>query len=443
MARFIVKVAAAAMAAGLLSACGNGGTEPTQGATPTDGATTGTTAGTTAGTTGSAAPEQPGTDISGEVKVRTFPISPEVRANADEDYWAGMITKFNETYPDIKVTSEVLPWADRDTALSSAIAGGVAPDVVYMIPNELVKYEEQDVLEPLDDLLVTDGYFDNALQYTTVNGAQVGAPILMSVVPTVCDQTVLDAIGAEVPVTWDDLLELGEKAKAKGMFATQLGFNPNAAMDMSFLPYVQQAGGSTFNDEGQPTLNSPEVLEALKFLETLAKEGYINVDDSVTAVPTEQSGIAQRKVACDFHNGITVLEPYWGEERAVGAPLTNKESASYGTIGSFTLLKTSENKEAAMAWINWMTEAEQLAALNEFSLFYPPKEGVEVSFADDSPEAKAQEFLDVVTPGVQHPDAREVNGVILPQVQAVLLGQTTPEQAVEEMQSAAEAIVNR
>lgn len=425
MARRIVRTIAAMAAVGLVSACSGGATE-----TPAPGNTDGTT-------------QQAPTDLKGEIKVRTFPISPEVRANADEDYWASMITEFNKKYPDIKVTSEVLPWADRDTALSSAIAGGVAPDVVYMIPNELVQYEGQDVLEPLDDILVRDGYFDNALKYTKVNDKQVGAPILMSVVPTVCDATVLEKIGAEVPTTWDELLEVGKKAKAQGLYATQLMAGPNAAMDMGFLPYVQQAGGSTFDDEGNPTLTSEPVIEALTFLQTLAKEGYINVDDSVTAVPTEQSGIAKRTVACDFAQGISVLGPYWGDDRLVGAPLKNKESASYGTIGSFTILKTSKNKEAAAAWVNWMTEAEQLSALNEFSLFYPPKEGVETHFAADSPEAKAGEFLNVVSPGVQNKNAREVNGVILPELQAVLLGQKEPQAAAEAMQKAAEAIVNR
>lgn len=418
MARRVVKALAAAAAVGLLAACSGSGDTPTAPPTGDD-----------------------AKSISGEVKFRTFPISPEVRANADEDFWKGMIEEFNKKYPDIKLTNEVLPWADRDTALSSAIAGGVAPDIVYMIPNELVQYEGQDVLAPLDDLLVTDGYLDNALKYTKINGHQVGAPILMSVVPVTCDKQVLDKIGAEVPATWDDLLEVGKKAKAQGMYATQLGIKPDDAMDMGFLPYVQQAGGSTFDDEGNPTLDTPEVLEAINFLKKLVDEGYVNVDDSVTAVPTEQSGIAQRKVACDMHSGASLLEPYWGEDRAVGMPLKNKVSAGYGTIGSFTLLEGSENKEAAAVFLNWITEPEQLTSIHEFSHFYPPKEEAKLTFTEGSPESDAADSLDVVTPGVQDPNAREVNGVIRTEIQAVLLGQKSPEQAAADMQKQAEEIV--
>lgn len=380
-------------------------------------------------------------EVSGEITIRTFPISPEVRANADEEFWQGQIDAFNEEYPDITVTSEVLPWADRDTALSSAIAGGVAPDLVYMIPNEIVQYQQQDALTPLQDFLNTDGYLENALEYGNIEGDQYSAPILMSVVPTTCNGDLLDQLGAEVPETWDDLLALGEAAKAEGLYATQLNFKPDDAMDMAFLPYVQQSGGSTFDDEGNPTLDSPEVLEAVQFLHTLADEGYINIDDSVTAVQLEQSGIAEGTVVCEMTNGVGLMEPYWGDARRVGPPLTNVESAGYGTIGSFTLLEGSEEKAAASVFLNWITEPEQLTAIHDFSLFYPPKDTAERTMEEGSPDATAGEYLDVVTPGVQHPQAREVNSVIIAEMQNVLLGEKSPEDAVADMQAQAEDIV--
>lgn len=418
MARRYLKAAAAIAAMGLVAACSGGDDAPT--APPTG---------------------EEAANITGDITFRTFPISPEVRANADEEFWQEQIEKFNEEFPDIQVTNEVLPWADRDTALSSAIAGGVAPDIVYMIPNEIVQYQAQGALAPLQDFLVTDGYFDNALEYGNIDGDQYSAPILMSVVPTTCNGQLLDQLGAEVPTTWDDLLELGETAKAEGLYATQLAFNPDQAMDMAFLPYVQQAGGSTFDDDGNPTLDSPEVLEAVEFLSSLAENEYINIDDSVTAVQTEQSGIAQGTVVCEMAQGAGIMEPYWGDDRRVGPPLTNVESAGYGTIGSFTVLEGSEEKEAAAVFINWVTQDEQLTAIHEFSNFYPPKETSETVMEDGSPEAIAGESLDVVTPGVQDPNAREVNSVILSEMQAVLLGQKTPEDAVAAMQSQAEDIV--
>jgi len=417
MARKYVKAAAVLTAIGLVSACSGEEDLPE------------------APTAGEAA------DVTGEITIRTFPISPEVRANADEEFWQGMIDKFNEEFPDIEVTSEVLPWADRDTALSSAIAGGVAPDLVYMIPNEIVQYQEQGALTPLDNILETDGYFENALEYGNIDGHQYSAPILMSVVPTTCNGELLDQLGAEVPETWDDLLALGEAAKAEGLYATQLNFKPDDAMDMSFLPYVQQAGGSTFDEDGNPALDSPEVLEAVQFLHTLAENGYIDIDDSVTSVAMGQSGIAEGTVVCEMTNGVGLMEPYWGDARRVGPPLTNVESAGYGTIGSFTLLEGSDQQEAAAVFLNWVTKPEQLTAIHDFSLFYPPKENAETTMAEGSPEAVAGEYLDVVTPGVQHPKAREVNSVIIAEMQNVLLGEKSPEDAVADMQAQAEEIV--
>src|SRR5690606_21505010 len=249
----------------------------------------------------------------------------------------------------------------------------------------------------------------------------------MSAVRATCNGELLDRFGAEVPETWDDLLALGEAAKAEGLYATQLNFKPDDAMDMSFLPYVQQAGGSTFDEDGNPALDSPEVLEAVQFLHTLAENGYIDIDDSVTSVAMEQSGIAEGTVVCEMTNGVGLMEPYWGDARRVGPPLTNVESAGYGTIGSITLLEGSDQQEAAAVFLNWVTKPEQLTAIHDFSLFYPPKENAETTMAEGSPEAVAREYLDVVTPGVQHPKAREVNSVIIAEMQNVLLGEKSPE----------------
>lgn len=418
MARLHLKALAALAALSLMTACSNTGDAPT--APPTG---------------------EEAKSISGEVKFRTFPISPVVRANADEEFWKKQIAAFNKEYPNIKLTNEVLPWANRDTALSSAIAGGVAPDLVYMIPNEVIQYQAQEALAPLDEFLAKDNYLKNATAPGNIDGKQYTAPILMSLVPTTCNAKVLDKIGAKVPVTWDDLLKLGEAAKKQGLHATQLSFQPDSAMDMAFLPWVQQAGGSTFDDAGKPTLNTPEVLEAVKFLKKMADEGYIDIDDSVTAVPTEQSGLAKGTVACDFSHGMTVMEPYWKDDRRVGSPLKNKKAAGYGTVGSFVMLQGSKNKKAAAVFLNWVTQKEQLTAINEFSRFYAPKTDAENKMPKGSPEEGAAKYLPLVTPGVLNPKAREVNSVILAEMQNVLLGKKSPEKAVADMQSQAEAIV--
>jgi ABC-type glycerol-3-phosphate transport system substrate-binding protein len=127
----------------------------------------------------------------------------------------------------------------------------------------------------------------------------------------------------------------------------------------------------------------------------------------------------------------------------VSAPLKNKAQATYGTVGSFTVLKGSKNKSLAAAWVNFITSDEQLAAIGKHSNFYPPKENAPMPFAAGSPEAQAQEFLPLVNVGPRVAHAREVQGILAPEVQAVVLGKKSAEQAMKDGAKAVEPVLAR
>ncbi len=393
------------------------------------------------GNGGSVAAPKDGEEVSGKITVRAYPLSSGDDESADKKFWESQVAAFKTKYPQADVTVEVKPWKDRDTALTTAIAGGTAPDVVYMIPDELAQFRAQEVLEPLNDALKTGGYRKSSLDAVTYDGKIYGAPILMSVIPGICDAKVLKEVGVDKPpTTWAELAALGPKFKAKGKYVTHIIASTETTLNSTFYPWVWQAGGSPFDDAGKPTLDSPAMVAAATYLGDLAAQGFVKRDEAAVNLLAEQTVVGRRQVGCVYYATATGMASVWGKDVMITPPLKDKAQATYGTVGSFTVLKDSENKSLAAAWVNFITSDEQLAAIGKFSNYYPPKEGAPAPFAAGSPEAQAEPYLAMVNVGPRVAHSREVQAVLAPELQAVVLGKKTAEKAIRDGAKAAEPV---
>lgn len=377
----------------------------------------------------------------GSITVRVYPLKTEAE---DKEFWAGQVEAFKKVNPDITVNVDVQPWKDRETTLVTQITGGNGPDVAYMIPDELRAFQAKGALEPIPDSVSTKDYRPAATDAATVDGELFGVPVLMSVVPGTCDKKVLAQAGITTPpATWDDLMEIAPRLKAKGLYATQIDASNAATLNTTFYPWIWQAGGDVFDDSGKLTLTSDESEKALTYLTDLVEKGYAPKAEATTAVPLEQSAIAKRQVACEFNIQPILLAEQWGDDRLVIPPLTDEEQKTYGTVGSFTILKGSKNKEAAAEWINFVTTPEVMAEVDDFGGFYPPKTTATLEYPAGSVEAETAKYLDMTYSGPAVAKAREIQAVVAPEVQAAVLGEKSPSQALEDADAAAQQILSK
>ncbi|GAA3732132.1 sugar ABC transporter substrate-binding protein [Leifsonia bigeumensis] len=361
-------------------------------------------------------------------------------------YWDGVIDAFEAEHKNITVEYEVFPWANRDQALTTAIAGGKGPDLVYLVPDQLSVYA--DSIEPIGPYLSDEkrsSFLDNVADAVTINGNMMGVPVLTSAYPLLCNKAAFKAAGVtEYPETWEELMDLAPTFKEHGIYATEYFGAPEVSLNNQFYPWLWQAGGSVFNEDGTGVaFNSDAGVEALQFLVDLAKNGYIPKDMISTTPAFEQSPSASNKVACTTQNSPNDLKPFWGEDNIhVGPPLTNKESVAYGTVGSLSLLKGSDAKEAAAEFASFASDAENLAKYDVAAGYFSPlKEGGGL-YPDDALQTAVEATLSTVTVGELNPHSREVMGVLAPEIQAALLGTKTAEQALDDAASAAAQFFN-
>ena len=75
---------------------------------------------------------------------------------AQQPYFEKCIEKFNEQYPDVKVTLEPSSWDEYWTKLEAGATGGSIADVFWMNGPNIMKYADGDVLMDISDRIKED-----------------------------------------------------------------------------------------------------------------------------------------------------------------------------------------------------------------------------------------------------------------------------------------------
>ncbi|MDR2998120.1 MAG: extracellular solute-binding protein [Microbacterium sp.] len=387
-----------------------------------------------------------GNSASGEqnVKVWLYPVVADEAKN--KQFWDDTISAFEKEHKDIKVSYEVFPWANRDEALQTAIAAGKGPDLVYLIPDQLAAYQKS--IQPLNDLLSKDRQKEllpNVKKSATIDGDLLGAPILTSAMPLLCNAAVFEKAGVtDYPKTWDDVTAMAPKFVEKGLYALNYPASPENTLNLTYYPLLWQAGGEVYTKDGDVGFDSPEGKKALTFITDLAKEKALDPEAITTSVPLEQTAVAQGKVACTWNNAVPEVEPFWGKENVkVLPPLTEKESIAYGTVGSLSVLKASKSQKAAAEFAEYATSADVVKPYLLASGFFSALSDTDPLYADDPLLGEVEKYVPDTTVGQLATSSRALMGVLSPEIQASLLGQKSPSDALKAAADAAAPLLNK
>ncbi|MFE9611653.1 extracellular solute-binding protein [Streptomyces sp. NPDC006012] len=380
----------------------------------------------------------------GTVTAWVYPVINDEKANAA--YWNGLVKKFEKANPDIHVKVSTYPWADRDTKLTTALAAGKGPDVAYLIPDQLASYQRN--LVPADEYMPAKAkaaYRPSAMKAVTVDGKAMATPVLMSVYPLLCNKKALDAVGAHTaPTSWDDLAALAPRLKEKGYYAITYSGDTTATLNMTYYPLLWQAGGDVFATDGKKAaFNSDAGVTALTWLKTFADHGW-TPKDLITKTPSmEQTDLAKGKVACTWQNTAAEVAGFWGKENIViGSALTQQKPVAYGTVGTLALFKGGDTS-AAGKWISFVAQPENATGLVKPGGYFGARTDGTDLYPGDTMQQATEKVLDVADVGPLNTAARDVMGVLAPEIQSALLGKESPKQALDKAASAADQIIAR
>ncbi|NLS10891.1 sugar ABC transporter substrate-binding protein [Nesterenkonia sp. MY13] len=392
----------------------------------------------------------------------------------------GLISHFRQQHPDIDVRFVSLPENEARAKITASVASGGGEFDVVMISNyETPIWAEQGWLTDLEPFIAeTSGYNDDdfiptireALSY---EGAQHAVPFYGESSFLVYRPDLFEEAGLEMPEqpTWDEIREFAAALHDPDQGRAGIALRGLAGWGENLAPMntvINTFGGRWFTPDWAPTLESPEVIEAVNtYIDTVRTWGQPGAATSgygECMTHFNQGNAAMWYDASAMVSGIedprssTVV----GNTDYALAPVMETDYAGWLYAWSLAIPETSQRKEAAWKFISWMTHPDYFKLVgNEVSWealppgsrqsTYELSEYAEISehYAEPtltSMENATQENCmvhEVPYEGLQFvgiPEFQDLGTRVGQQLSAAIAGQQTVEEALEQSQRFAETV---
>ncbi|WP_181346948.1 sugar ABC transporter substrate-binding protein [Thalassobacillus sp. CUG 92003] len=382
-------------------------------------------------------------EVSGEITVWVHPFTDG--SDEESDMWDEVVTSFEEE-KGVDVNLEQIPWSNRDQKILTALAANNGPDVFYAIPDQMPQYADEGMLLELDPYLEDmdmDDFVDTSLVSTTWQDKTYGLPILQEAYTLFYNKDIVKAIGEDpesLPTTWDEFEEWSKKAKDEGYYA--MSYPGGGSMNGTIYPWIWQAGGDIITQDDEVLINSQESVKAFEFINSMYEDGRIP-EDSITA--KEHNALWDNgEIMATLGSGITLSNLLSKDvvDFAIGEPLKNEEKVTYGTTGMFVVPSNSDNKTAAAEFVKTMTNTENQRKFNKVTQYIPTRKSAQDIFDDQEYIGQLAEYTQYALPGVIHPIGRDIMPAIQAEVQTMMEGKKTPQEAADAAAEAIEADLN-
>lgn len=363
------------------------------------------------------------------------------------------IDEFEKMYPNVKVELTVIPYAEYRDKLLVSVQGGTPPDISTVDQIWNSEFALANAIIPLDEyvdssgLISKDVFFEGAWDSCLYDGQVWGIPVDIDVWQyTHFNKDMFEAAGIDTEdppiVYWDEFLDSCKKLTTDGQWAVGLVAGKDEATICVTDSFIYSNGGSIVSDDGKTcTINSPEVIEALKFyksLEEYAPEGTINRVAGDTTQLFGEGKIAMLWFPQLIQDSlVTYPDLNWG----VALPQANEGNTPTGTLGGWNLViyKDAPNKDMAFKFIEFLTSKD--VNLKTVSLL-PANIEAATEFAKTRVES------DLIIEGVAASKPRPISPVYpqISEVQQDMLQQifsgTSVEEAVETARVAIQNILD-
>jgi multiple sugar transport system substrate-binding protein len=376
----------------------------------------------------------------------------------------GMVNSFNEAEPGIQVEHMGISFWDYWTKLTTSVAGGTGPDIAFNTAENVKMRIDAGTIVNLSQYFDRDGidtsrYVESQLAYMSdESGTLYAFPYGSPVRVLYYDRDMFAAAGLdpeEPPRNWNELEAYAEELTTfkdgNRDLIDVIGFDP-AMGNFYFWTLAWTNGGRFFDDDLNPTINTPRNLEALEWMVkmhrkygTRAMQAFESQNASLKIDP-----FIAGKAAMIVHNeGLYAQVKQYAPEKNIGvAPIPyQRERASWSS--GFTL-EISDKGDKALADAAWEFFWKLISPEGEKAFYEKTGWIMSDKTLLNDPLVKNDPILAAIL--AEAPYARnrvyvkEVQAwhvVMSPAIEAALLGEKSPQEALAEAQKLVEdAIAN-
>jgi multiple sugar transport system substrate-binding protein len=367
----------------------------------------------------------------------------------DKAFWVKQLAPF-EKDNNVNLSIEITPWGNYEQKYLTAVTANSGPDVGYMYVPMLADHIKMGTIAPLDSYLTAEDKTNYLyLNYGKTNGIQYALPFVVGNPRLLyCNMDILGKSGfTEPPKTWDEFVQVGQAvlkdSPDKYAFIQDWAEPSIGALDGIYYPFLWQAGGELFNQDGTKTaFDSPQGVEAVQFLYDLKFKYHIlpAATTSMKDADVLNSMLAGKTaMAIMGSSSATQLDKKGINWKAI-ASLTKEKSATFLACDCLVMLNKSKNKNMDWKLMKFITSASVMTQFHAQLCMFPPLVKGEV-YADNPKladiyknQAGSFQTVDNVT------DSDKVLDPLYKNLQLMMLGQITPQKALDDSKTNAEAV---
>ena len=321
-------------------------------------------------------PSIPAQAASGELSVWKFGGTP-----TEVEQWAARNENFIEAHPDVSLNYSYFNGQIRRQKILAGFQTGRLADVIIANGQDIPELTGFGMLQPLDDLVGDrlEGWKDRLVPEVLASGMHEGK---LYGLPTYVDMASFLAVNLDAleeagfdrpPATWSELREYA-KAMTKPDRPGIAFPATTAPVDINIFEGIAYAnGGRIFDEEsGKVTLNEAGVVDALQFYVDLVSDGSTPAPTSLTETFFRDTAQLFGQGRSAMWIGLSWLNTPWGVSEGVrwtGVPFPrpDKPSGSYAPVNAImdptAILMVSskaQNPEAAIEYLDFWSQNEQL-----------------------------------------------------------------------------------
>lgn len=383
----------------------------------------------------------------GENKVESIKLVAAEYSNSTADFWSQFAQAYKEK-TGIDLDVQVISWNDIDQQSSTMIQNGNPPDILNL--NVYASYAADDLLYSAEEVLspeVKDDLIDAFVQSGTYKDKLYGMPDLSSARALFYNKDLFEKAGVSgPPKTWDEFVATAKKIDQLGDdivgYAMPLG--PEEAQ-AEFSIWLFNNGGS-WKEGDEWTINSPENVETLRFLKSLAVEHKVTQNNPGRTNRTNDAFALFSSGKAGMVVGFSPLSATLDEEKSVNygiAPMPTNgggEPQTYGVTDYLMAFKKEGNEEAVKAFYDLYYSPDQVNKFIKQEGFLPVTEsGLQEFSSDESLKVYLETLPNARLTPTDDPAWDKVKLAVQQNIGAAVAPNGDPKQVLDKLQEQAES----
>ncbi|HEX6871892.1 MAG TPA: extracellular solute-binding protein, partial [Micromonosporaceae bacterium] len=323
-----------------------------------------------------------------------------------------LIAKFNQTYPNVKINYQSVPFGEAQNKFKTAAAAkSGAPDILRAEVAWVPEFASLGYLYALDgsELLADESdFFATPMSSNKFDGKTYGVPQVTDSLALLYNKKIFSDAGVEAPKTWADVKTAAAAIKTKtgkdGLFINAGGY--------FLLPFIYGEGGDLVDTASKKiVVNSAQNVTGISVAQDLVKSGAAVKPPANDSYGTMMTLFKEQKVAMIINgpwevNNIRQAPTFGGIENLGIAAVPAGSAKAGAPVGGHNYVIWSgmpqEKVAAAIAFVKFMSSAESQAFLaDKLGLLPTRKSAYDIASVKSNPIISA--FKPVVDAAAARP----------------------------------------